>query len=248
MMKLIAVDIGNSALKWSLVEQDRSGEVHRVAGPDEIQIDWDDRAVWCIASVNRNKCQDLQNWLAANRPLDRHRELNYRDVGLRIELPHPNKVGIDRLCAALAAQRRAPLHSCIVIDAGTAITVDAVSSDGTFLGGTIFLGPQGALDCLAQVTDALPKLDLSSLPRNVDALGTSTESAMLTGTILSAAAGIDEIVRRQKEVVGDDAHVFITGGTASELRRYLRTECTHVEQLVLEGIATVARRLDEIHA
>jgi type III pantothenate kinase len=247
-MKLVAVDIGNSAIKWSVVERDSNGEVNRAGGPEEMQIDWDDRAVWWIASVNQIKCQDLKNWLAANRPLDRHRELNYRDIGLRIELPYPQRVGIDRLCAALAAQRRAPRHPCIVIDAGTAITIDAVSAEGTFLGGTIFLGPQGALDYLAQATDALPKLDLANMPRAIDGLGTSTELAMLNGVILSAAAGIDEIVRRQIEIVGEGTRVFITGGTALALHKYLRTECTSVEPLVLEGIATVARRLAEVHA
>ena len=89
--------------------------------------------------------------------------LTYRDVPLTIRVEEPARVGIDRLLAALAADRlRQRDRAAIVVDLGTAITVDLVEADGAFAGGAILPGIATSARALAEQTDALPQVDSSS--------------------------------------------------------------------------------------
>lgn len=249
-MKSIAVDIGNSSIKLAMVPADGESwnPILRWRDASEFRDEFPAPATWWISSVHRGRSRQLIDWIQAQRRGDIVRELVGRDVPLRMALPRPDKVGLDRLCAALAAFRRGLAKPCIVVDAGTAVTVDAVSANGEFLGGSIFVGPQAALDYLAQTTDALPRIKLSPEQRGEHPLGKSTEDALISGAILATAGGITEIVRRIREIIGAPAQLFITGGAAAGLVPLLPFDCIFVEHLVLEGIAAVGRGLEKRHA
>ena len=243
-MNHIAVDVGNSCIKAGLVPAPAGAwnSVYRVNHPQEFQLAAEPLH-WWIASVNRRKCDELTGWIEAHRGRDRIQLLDWSHVPLDIQVAAPQLVGMDRLCSAVAGHAMAGDQPCIVVDAGTAITVDAVSGGGEFLGGNIFGGLRGALDQLAQSTDALPRLEIPVVLDDVDAFGKTTAQAMQSGVVLAIVGGISEIVGRMQRAFRHSAQVILTGGTAPLLKSQLQFEYTLVEHLVLDGVVIVGQRL-----
>jgi type III pantothenate kinase len=244
---LIAVDVGNRHIKCGIV---KSYDPHRC------QVDWQERlrwpwsfaappfpsgrGVWVVSSVNDARWDELRLAIRQQRPADEIQRLDHRHVPLRIEVDAPERVGMDRLCAAAAADAMTDCQGAIVIDAGTAITVDAVGNRGEFLGGTIFLGIQGEFDQLATVAAALPHSRTDELLADVTAIGKNTRQSLESGVLLSKAGGIQELVRRITARVGGQPDVFLTGGDAGLLQPWLALKCRHIDDLVLSGVVRVA--------
>ena len=152
-------------------------------------------------------------------------------VPVRNRTTCPEKVGIDRLLNALAAHERAK-KACVVIDIGTAVTIDAVAGNGDFLGGAIMPGPGTALSALHANTALLPE---TSLPREIPVLGTDTQGAMSSGVFWGTVGAIEKISEMlRRETAG--AVTFLTGGGAERFAPHLSGIDHLVPALVLEGL------------
>jgi type III pantothenate kinase len=159
------------------------------------------------------------------------------DLGIRLDYPRPETLGADRLAnlAGVAELRGRPV---IVIDAGTATTVDAVTAEGVFLGGAIAPGPAMMLDYLADLTAQLPRLAMRPLRGSV---GRSTEEAMQLAADVGYAGLLHAIVARMLEdrrMRG--ARLVATGGAAALVRRAIpaaRVDC----DLTYRGMAEISR-------
>lgn len=150
---------------------------------------------------------------------------------------HPARVGIDRICAACAALPGQARHA-IVIDAGSAITVDLVL-DRRFLGGLIMAGPQMTLSALHVLTAQLPDLKLADVPGRAFH---DTREAMQTGATVGAAGAIVAAVELLERRAGRvRVPVWLTGGHAPRLRPLLPARWRHDPDLTLVGIAAIAR-------
>src|SRR3972149_2904514 len=137
---------------------------------------------WYLASVNRPGATRLINWLRERRPDDSVTLLCAGDLPLVVRLERPDMVGIDRLVDAVAVNHlRQPGRPAVIVDVGTAITVDLVSADGAFLGGSILPGLEISARALHEFTDLLPLIDISEFSDPPPALGMSTEAAMRSG-------------------------------------------------------------------
>jgi len=124
----------------------------------------------------------------------------------------PRAVGSDRLVAAVAAVAEfgAPV---IMVDFGTAVTVDAVSRDRRYLGGAILPGLELAADALAERTALLPRLRFSGAPlRRPQALGRFTRDSLEAGLRLGMAGAVSALIAGLRRVVGAEAPVVATGG------------------------------------
>ena len=201
---------------------------------------------WRIASVHRAAASrltaTLREW--TKRPTDDNavRQLTYRDVPLPIRVDEPARVGIDRLLAAVAVDRlRHRERAAIVVDLGTAITVDLVEPDGAFAGGAILPGIGTSARALAEQTDALPQVHLEFLDHPPSALGKSTVPAIESGIYWGAIGAIRELVSQLAAPFPTRPDLFITGGASAQVARLLKTHGTvrHVPNLVLSGIALV---------
>ncbi len=160
------------------------------------------------------------------------------DPGISVAVPRPEGVGIDRLMAAGEAFRLAN-GPVVVAGVGSAITVDAVSADGQFLGGTIGPGLKMMLRALRAGTSLLPEVSLGppgSLP------GKDTRSCMLGGVVFGAAGGVDRITAELRGVVGEESCLVLTGGDAELLSDYLKTRHRVEDGLVLRGLASAYLR------
>jgi type III pantothenate kinase len=125
-------------------------------------------------------------------------------------------LGQDRILCAFAAYRRAK-QACIVIDAGTAITVDFVDGEGAFQGGAIAPGLTMMLDALHSHTASLPKLDFAPADAARGAFGKDTAHAMILGVTASAAGMVHYLIDRYAQAYEAYPQIIATGGDAAVL-------------------------------
>jgi type III pantothenate kinase len=201
-----------------------------------------DGLTWWIASVNRPAATRLIEWLRERRPADRVVLLAAGDLPLVVRLERPDMVGIDRLVDAVAVNRlRDPRRPAVIVDVGSAITVDLISADGAFLGGAILPGIQMAARALHHFTDLLPLVDVSELASPPPALGTSTVPAMKSGLFWGAVGAIRQLIEQLgTHADGADPQVFLTGGAGAAVAELLGRQTRHVPNLTLAVIAQVA--------
>ncbi len=198
---------------------------------------------WFAASVNRTLETQFSAWVRAARPQDDYVLLQHSHFPLQIDLRAPDRVGTDRLAAAVAANElRAPQRSAIVVDAGTAVTVDLITSDGVFRGGAILPGIQAAAQSLAAATDALPRLENLDLSSTPDAIGKSTQEAIRSGIVWGCVGAVRELILQLSAAVPDVPSVFCTGGDGMHLARLINRDMKFDPNLVLRGIAATGYR------
>jgi type III pantothenate kinase len=283
---LIAVDIGNSRIKFGLFTgRGRDGELPEPVQTLELSVVAFDIGkldvwlaktmgqvttppMWWIASVNRPPTQRLAAWLQERGatefgPADPNKRptvtptdtdsafcrLKHSDLPLIVSLPQPDRVGIDRLLGAVAVNRlRTADRAAIVIDIGSAITVDLVSPQGAFLGGAILPGIGMSARAMHEFTDQLPLLAMDELVEPPPALGKSTLEAMQSGLYWGAIGAMKELLARLADQTGQHSgdksppEVYLTGGAAPSIARFVDPRATFVPHLVLGGIALVAQQ------
>jgi type III pantothenate kinase len=149
-------------------------------------------------------------------------------TGMPIRIDNPREVGADRLVNAVAAYDR--IHdTCIVVDFGTAITYDAVSAAGEYLGGIISPGAEISIDALYERAAKLPKVELAE-PRSL--IGKSTVDAIRSGIVYGFAGQVDGIVSRLRGELGEGTTVIATGGLAHALVPFVRETVDQVDDLL----------------
>jgi type III pantothenate kinase len=157
--------------------------------------------------------------------------------GMPILYDNPKEVGADRIANAVGAY---DLYGgpCVVIDMGTATTVEAISASGEYLGGAITPGVAISLEALYQHAAALRRVEIVE-PRHV--IGRSTVESIESGTLYGFAARVDGLARRFMEELGPST-VVATGGLSSLIAPHSDT-IEHVEPwLTLHGLRIVYER------
>jgi type III pantothenate kinase len=160
------------------------------------------------------------------------------DTGLKISYDNPAEVGADRIVNGVAAFQKYG-GPCVVVDLGTAITFDAVSASGCYLGGIICPGVGIAIEGLFAKTARLPLVDF----REPDKLiGTNTVGSMQSGLYYGAIGMIDGILERLTEALGPETRAIATGGQAHLIVRGSRYLKEIDEDLTLYGLQMIWER------
>lgn len=160
-------------------------------------------------------------------------------TGIAVLMDNPREVGADRIANAVAAHELFPGSNIVVVDFGTAITVDAVSSRGEYLGGAIAPGVDTAATALFSATAQIRRVELVAPPH---AIGKTTVNAVQSGIIFGAAGLVDGLVERATEEMGGDARVVATGGHASVVAEHCRTIEKLEPMLTLTGLRLIFER------
>lgn len=153
-------------------------------------------------------------------------------TGLNIHVDVPSQVGSDRIVIAVAAlaEYKAPL---ILIDMGTATTIEVVEPENVYMGGVIFPGVRVALDALTSRAAQLPGISLDQ-PRHV--IGKNTVDCMRSGTMYGNAAMIDGLIDRIEEELGHSSTIIATGGLARFITPLCKREIIVEKDLLLKGL------------
>lgn len=229
----LLVDLGNTRLKLAWLDNDLldlgtivdfSGIAQSIPGHPE--------RVWISSVANGTRTKELIQALTSTggRLVRVGIEQFQRHLPTRYEI---TQLGVDRWLAALAGYDYAK-GSCVVVDAGTATTIELVDGRGLHLGGYILPGETLMVQAIEDATTI-------QVPRSETVCGEEvpfdTAGAIHCGSLAAQAA----LIERSCELMGPDAALLIGGGNASELVPLLNREYQHVQQLVLEGLARLAR-------
>ena len=258
----LAVDVGNSRIKFGVFERPEAAPV-KCALPNSAsslavtvhqEVDWGvvtaHFAKWTsritkavVAGVNpAGMKRILAGWNQSGwpAPIIVGRAT---DLPLRTNVEQPDQVGIDRLLDAVAANLlRSDHQPAIVIDSGTATTVNAVSADGVFEGGAILPGLELGARSLHQHTALLPLIDVRSLADNpVVALGRNTHDAIKSGLWFGQIGAIRELTAHLAKSFGEPPLLLVTGGMGCRLAPALGENFRFEPDLALRGLAFVAQ-------
>ena len=160
--------------------------------------------------------------------------------GMAIDVDEPRSLGADRAVNAIAAHARYP-GDLIVVDFGTATTLDAIDFNGAYKGGLIAPGINLSLDALVGNTAKLPRIAIES-PRSDSVIGRNTEDQMLIGVFWGYVAMVEGLVSKMKAEIGRPLKVVATGGLAVLFQQHTDV-FDHVDaDLTLDGLALLAER------
>jgi type III pantothenate kinase len=243
-INLMVLSVGNSRLAIGVFTAGSLEYVARV--PHEQQADWAGRIAeaWNhIGDSKRPAVAGASVNSALNEPLEQVVQQatgqKVQWVGRQIDLPvnvlteQPEQTGIDRVLNMAAAFEQMQ-KACVVVDAGTAITVDCCNEKGEFLGGAIAPGASMMLDALHDKTAALPRveLDVPSEP-----FGRSTEEAIRQGVYYGVRGMVKELVENYATELGDWPEIIATGGDAPKLFEGWELVHAIAPDLTLYGVA-----------
>jgi type III pantothenate kinase len=241
-MKLL-VDCGNTRLKWA--ESDggwRTGAaLHRdTEFAPLLDEHWRPLPVprrvlvSCVADAARRVA--MADWTQRHWGVSaQFNEAQARQLDVTNLYQEPSRLGADRWAALLGARGMTKAPVCIV-DCGTAVTVDALSAAGEFLGGVIFPGLALLRASLTHGTAGIR----DSEGERADVMARTTADAVAAGTLLGLAGAIDGLVEAHRRALGDGMQVLLTGGDAPRLAAQLHTAHSYVPDLVLRGLERVA--------
>lgn len=235
-MKTLAIDVGNSRWTWGCFEGETITSKGQVEGIDALvscDIPWKSIEAIGIGSVDRKMCGELVSGLESLCGVEPLVMSSAAEVPVPVLLEDRVGVGSDRALNALAWTRRNPGKGAVILDAGTALTVDGVSSEGEFLGGWIAPGFRMSASALCSGTAQLP---LATLKSPSGPWGKDTQGAISGGVETLLAAGACSLRDRVLSGLEPGAETVVTGGDGERLLAVLGGEAQFLADLTLEGI------------
>jgi type III pantothenate kinase len=230
----VVVDIGNTRIKWGLCAEGAPRIGRTASLPDDPSAwaqtlagwrsqpplaDMSSPLNWVLTSVQPARCEHLRGWLEGRG--ERVEVLSLAaQLPLEVAVPKPDHVGIDRLLDAVAARQVLPPgQGAVLVDAGSAVTVDWLDEGHVFRGGAIFPGVRMMAEALHHYTALLPLVPVThpipELPAD------ATIPAMQAGIFAAVCGGIREAVRQYEGRARARPQIFLTGGDAGLLEQAL---------------------------
>ncbi len=243
---ILLVDAGNTRIKWRIVE----GRVLRASGVVPTASVADLAQAWrpyrCVGTLlscvtDATTRAELADVLASRDGVVQWLQPEREQYGLLNHYASPAQLGADRY-AALIAAARLKLGSCVVVCVGTATTVDGLDGHGEFLGGIILPGPDLMRAALLAGTGQIEsRIQADRTPPAPSRFPRDTETAVATGIVLAQVGAIKAVCERVAEASAAPPVVILTGGARHQVRDELQLELIEIEDLVLEGLAWIAR-------
>ena len=246
MSNILVIDVGNSRMKWGLFGPHGWVEIgatpnsdigtlalrdwHNLARPlRAVGVNVAGEAARVRVEAQLTRWRLVPEWLTARESA----------CGVTNRYARPSQLGADRWASLIAAWQRSNVTdlfppACVVVNAGTAVTVDALDEHGVFRGGLILPGMRLMLQTLAENTAAL-----KSAPGEFREFPDNTADALHSGA-MQAICGAIEQMRRQIDTNPAQVRVYIAGGAAAEIARRLSPPVEVVDNLVLDGVLALA--------
>ncbi len=251
-MTFLALDIGNTRLKWALYAAPRPHATLLAQGAEFLEnIDKLADGAWrglvapqhilgCVVAADGIKLRLLEQielwdvvpqWVVASEA----------EAGLRNGYDHPTRLGPDRWVAMIGAYHHmlaqgAP-RPMVLVMVGTAVTVEAIDANGTFLGGLILPGHGIMLRALESGTAGLhvPTGDVTPFPTN-------TSDALTSGGTYAIAGAVECMVQHVRSRYGADPLCLMTGGAAWKMAPAMTRPFELVDNLIFDGLLQMAAR------
>ena len=220
---ILLADFGNTRVKAAVLENGRLCHVDDLKEVDA------DGGMWCSVHPLDS---EIEKWMTAH---GMKRLTANTPIPLTNAYSSPETLGMDRIAAAVGAWSEKPGHDLLVVDAGTAITFDFVSSEGVYQGGNIAPGIDLRLKSLHEHTGALP---LVGTQGNIPMFGYNTETAIRSGVINGIRHELDGYLSELASIY-PSLLVFLTGGDAEFFDIKAKSTTFAIPDLVLRGLARI---------
>lgn len=241
----LLIDIGNENVKWCCGTQRGVFPSLRSAFAGHLQQHFGElESVSGIVFVNvaaRKLVGELQQFAARQWQIPITQVTSTAaQCGIRNSYRNIEELGADRWVALVGARSIHPGGS-IIIDCGTAITVDALSSDGEFIGGSILPGFKLAQASLWRRTSGIAEFHtlVPKLPSR------STIEAVSSGVVFSIAGGVDRLVSKYCNLLGGSPNLLLTGGSAALLEQHSTYSFETIPDLTLTGLDVISKSLNQ---
>lgn len=254
---ILLVDIGNSRIKWARLDGGKPANMEAVAR-DKTGIkrvlskawkEFEDVSRIVVANVGGPKvAEQLEQWLQTHwRIAPEFLTARSNGYGIHNAYSKPETLGIDRWLGLVAVRQRYRggdrKKAICIVDCGTAITLDVLAADGKHLGGLIIPGlamvPKFMADHTAVINETTEALEYSLL-------ASTTSAAVNAGALYGAVAFIDRVSHDVAVEMKGELKRVITGGDAPRVLPLLRDKYEHLPDLVLRGLARVAKDTSKV--
>lgn len=246
---IIAMNVGNSRVQIGSFEDGQLGPTEHLdkleaAASAQLVVQWwakiadDPNAAILLASVNDEVADPLTAMIEDQLSVGIYRIGKDLPVPVDLRLDPETLTGVDRLLNAAAAYDHLQ-QACIIIDAGSAITIDFVDGEGTFHGGAIAPGGTMQLQALHEHAAGLPELPFAA--PDSEPFGRSTSQAMLKGVFHGIQGMVQRLVEQYAEYYSAFPQIVATGGDAQLLFENEELVENIVPELTLLGIAVTAK-------
>jgi type III pantothenate kinase len=251
-MPFLAIDIGNTRLKWALYERGVPGEPVLAQGAEFLEnveklaegawpsLRAPDRMLGCCVAADaiRRRAEEQMEelwdvpaqWVVSTAS----------EAGLVNGYDHPTRLGADRWVAMIGARHRmlaaGAARPMVVVMVGTAVTVEAVDAGGRFLGGFILPGHGIMLRALESGTAGLhvPTGEVKEFPTN-------TSDALTSGGTFAIAGAIERMVQHVRQHAGAEPACYMTGGAGWKMAPHMSVPFELVETLIFDGLLVIAQ-------
>ncbi len=256
---LLAIDVGNTNVKFALVEGTEIKTRWRIA--TDARRTADEYAPWLfqlldIEGFSRADVEAVIISTVVPRALHNLQVLSSKyfgvealvagrapvEWGIALKVDEPRSVGADRAVNSIAAHSLFAGHK-IMISFGTATTFDHVSDTGAYRGGIIAPGVNLSLDALVAAAAKLPRIAIEA-PETDSVIGTTTESQMLIGVYWGYVSMIEGLMARMKTEIGEPVKVIATGGLAPLFQQHKHLFDAVEPDLTLRGLAILYQNRD----
>jgi len=252
-MTFLALDVGNTRLKWALYEAPRPGaqllshgavfleNIDRLAEEEWKDLPVPTKMIGCIVAgeaIRRRVEEQMELWDVTVRWV----VPSVHEAGVTNGYDHPTRLGADRWVAMIGAHARMhaqtqgqPPRPMVVVMVGTAVTVEAISADGHFLGGLILPGHGIMLRALESGTAGLrvPTGEVRPFPTN-------TSDALTSGGTYAIAGAVERMMQHVRSHCQAEPLCYMTGGAGWKMLPSMSTPVELVDTLIFDGLLEIA--------
>jgi len=253
---ILLLDVGNTRIKWAQIQGSDLTPQQALTHRGEEQKEWVDKlfrerfrpARVLVANVAGDAMSQLikEKSQAVWQVAPEFAASTSVAGGVTNAYSTPSSLGVDRWLAVIAAHEIGA--AACVIDAGTAVTVDVVDSRGLHLGGLIIPGVELMMNSLLDRTSDIadksgrrPSTARTDARAELQIFASDTASAVANGALVSIAAAADRAAAAAVRQCGESTRILLTGGDADRLARAMQTPAEIIPDLVLRGLAVLAR-------
>ena len=251
-MSFLAIDVGNTRLKWALYDRPHPDATLMAHGAEFLEnIDRLSEGVWAQLPAPERMLGCIVAGDAVRRRVQEQMELwdvtpqwvvsEQAQAGLVNGYDHPTRLGADRWVAMVGARQRmlaqGAARPLVVVMVGTAVTVEAIDQDGKFLGGFILPGHGIMLKALESGTAGLhvPTGEVRMFPTN-------TSDALTSGGTFAIAGACERMVQHLRAHTGMEPMCVMTGGAGWKMAPSMAIEFELVDNLIFDGLLTLAQQ------
>lgn len=250
-MTFLAIDVGNTRLKWALYDQPSPHgqlmahgaefleNIDRLSEGAWAQLPKPDQMLGCVVAgdaIKRRVQEQMDIWDVTPQWV----VPSAQEAGLINGYDHPSRLGSDRWVAMIGARHRMPAEGpsrpLVVVMVGTAVTVEAIDAEGRFLGGLILPGHGIMLRALESGTAGLhvPTGEVREFPTN-------TSDALTSGGTFAIAGAVERMVQHVHSRCGQEPACIMTGGAGWKMAPSMTRPCELVDNLIFEGLLQMAQ-------